>query len=84
MAEHNPRSTRKNPGTAALSQVHGPADAEGPGAEEVTSAMDKAVNAGLLGVEVDQTPNEHYTVAGVTASKPTPETDPDAARRATG
>lgn len=41
-----------------------------------------AVEAGLLGVEVDPTPNEHYTVGGVIAGKPTPETDADAASQA--
>jgi hypothetical protein len=30
---------------------------------------------GFTGIEVDKTPNEHYTVAGVVAGKPTPETD---------
>jgi hypothetical protein len=29
----------------------------------------------------DPTPNENYTVAGVTAGKPTPETDPDQAAK---
>ena len=29
---------------------------------------------GFVGDEVDQTPNENYTVAGVTSGKPTPET----------
>jgi hypothetical protein len=35
--------------------------------------------AGFFGVEVDPTPNEHYTVAGVLAGKPTPETDAELA-----
>jgi hypothetical protein len=30
---------------------------------------------------VDQTPNENYTVAGVLAGKPTPESDLEHARR---
>jgi hypothetical protein len=30
---------------------------------------------GFRGIEVDPTPNENYTVAGVTSGKPTPETD---------
>lgn len=34
---------------------------------------------GFRGTEVDPTPNENYTVAGVTSGAPTPETD-DAAR----
>lgn len=32
------------------------------------------------GEEVDTTPNENYTVAGVTSGKPTPETDEDQAK----
>jgi hypothetical protein len=44
---------------------------------------DLEAEAGLRGVEVDSTPNEHYTVAGVLAGKPVPEAseDPAAARR---
>lgn len=42
-------------------------------------ATDEATKRGLLGVEVDPTPNSAYTVAGVLAGEPTPETDPDAA-----
>lgn len=37
-------------------------------------AADLEAAAGLRGTEVDTTPNEHYTVAGVTAGMPTPET----------
>ena len=32
-----------------------------------------AVDKGFIGEQVDETPNEHYTVAGVTSGKPTPE-----------
>lgn len=49
--------------------------------KEVQKAVDKAEERGLLGVEVDPTPNENYTVAGVLAGAPTPETDPDHARQ---
>jgi hypothetical protein len=59
------------------------AQADAPGNDEVKSKMDEATEKGYFGVEVDQTPNEHYTVAGVTAGKPTPETDVDAKRKAT-
>ena len=47
---------------------------------DVQKAVDKAEEKGYLGVEVDPTPDEHYSVAGVTAGKPTPETDPGHAR----
>ena len=45
----------------------------------VTTTLEEATEAGLLGAEVDPTPNRHYTVAGVTSGAPTPETDERAA-----
>lgn len=48
--------------------------------KEVQKAVDEAEDKGYLGVEVDPTPDEHYSVSGVLAGKPTPETDPDHAR----
>ncbi|MFJ4808495.1 hypothetical protein [Streptomyces longwoodensis] len=48
--------------------------------QEVQKVFDEAEDKGYLGVPVDPTPKEHYTVAGVVAGKPTPETDPDHAR----
>lgn len=48
----------------------------------VQDRVDEAEAQGFIGVEVDPTPNEHYTVDGVTAGKPTPETDADAAKAA--
>ncbi|MFJ6579248.1 hypothetical protein ACIQMY_25215 [Streptomyces sp. NPDC091368] len=56
-------------------------------AAEVQRATDQAQAQGFFGVETDPTPNEHYTVAGVTEGLPTPETDKGAAaeaRRAAG
>lgn len=47
--------------------------------KEVQTAVDKAADQGFIGVEVDPTPNEHYSVSGVLAGKPVPETDPEAA-----
>jgi hypothetical protein len=55
--------------------------------EEATQQVDEAVQSetdqGYRGVRIDSTPNEHYTVEGVTAGKPVPEAeaDPVAARR---
>jgi hypothetical protein len=63
---------------SAQGQTHGAADAPGPGSDEVQAAMDEATAKGFFGVEIDSTPNEHYTVDGVTSGKPTPETDADA------
>lgn len=45
--------------------------------EEVQSRVDEETERGFRGVEVDPTPNEHYTVAGVGAGLPTPESDPE-------
>lgn len=42
----------------------------------VQRQVDQETEQGFRGVEVDPTPNENYTVQGVTAGKPTPETDP--------
>lgn len=67
-------------GQAAKAQ----AEANAPGAAEVQHAMDKATEQGFIGVEVDQTPNDAYTVAGVTSGAPTPETDEEQARKARG
>jgi hypothetical protein len=54
-------------------------DASGDaGASEVQEKMDVITEQGFRGVEVDPTPNENYTVAGVTSGAPTPETDADA------
>lgn len=50
--------------------------------EEIQAAFDAANKQGFFGVEVDATPNENYTVAGVVAGKPTPETDAEAASKA--
>ena len=48
--------------------------------EEVQKAFDEVNDKGYLGVEVDPTPDSHYSVAGVLAGKPTPETDADHSR----
>lgn len=56
------------------------ADAENA---EVQATVDEETEQGFRGTKVDQTPNENYTVAGVTSGAPTPETDADAARAAT-
>jgi hypothetical protein len=50
---------------------------------KVQRSMDKETEQGFVGVEVDMTPNENYTVQGVVEGKPVPEAeaDPVAARR---
>ncbi|KOG33290.1 hypothetical protein [Streptomyces resistomycificus] len=47
---------------------------------DVQKAVDEAEDKGYIGVPVDPTPKENYTVAGVLAGKPTPETDAGHAR----
>jgi hypothetical protein len=56
--------------------------AEELGADQVQEKMDEEQERGYRGVKVDKTPNENYTVAGVTKNLPTPETDPELARQA--
>lgn len=46
------------------------------GQKEVQKRVDAEQEKGYFGDEVDPTPNANYTVAGVVAGKPTPETDP--------
>ncbi|MEU2724072.1 hypothetical protein [Streptomyces smyrnaeus] len=52
-----------------------------PVAEQVQQVVDAAEGQGFYGVEVDPTPNEAYTLKGVTAGQPTPENDPEYARK---
>ena len=52
------------------------------GKDQVKEQVDQENAAGLAGVEVDPTPNENYSVAGVAEGAPTPETDPEAAKEA--
>lgn len=52
------------------------------GADQVQKQVDKEVDQGFGGVAPDPTPNENYTVSGVTKGKPTPETDPKLAAEA--
>jgi hypothetical protein len=49
-------------------------------ARAIQEATDEAEGQGYLGVAVDPTPNENYTLKGVTSGAPTPETDAEYAR----
>ncbi|MEW5658350.1 hypothetical protein ABGT92_23890 [Streptomyces cinereoruber] len=80
-------ATRKDDSKPAGEPQNQPVPAGDEVAAAVQRATDKAQEQGFYGVESDPTPNEHYTVAGVTEGLPTPETDKDAAaeaRRAAG
>jgi hypothetical protein len=60
------------------------ADKKPDAADRVQEQVDREEEQGFRGVKVDPTPNAHYTVEGVLAGKPTPETDPRQARKALG
>lgn len=49
------------------------------GADEVQANMDEETDKGYSGTKVDTTPDEAYSVKGVTSGQPTPESDPDLA-----
>lgn len=51
-------------------------------AGQVADNVAQETRQGFRGVEVDPTPNENYTLAGVTSGAPTPETDDAAAEEA--
>lgn len=49
-------------------------DAKGDlGQAEVQAKFDEAADKGYFGDTPDDTPNENYTLKGVTSGKPTPE-----------
>lgn len=56
--------------------------AKDSGEAEVQANVDEENERGFAGVEVDPTPRENYTLEGVVAGKPTPETDEGAAKAA--
>ena len=52
------------------------------GGKEVQKKMDEETEQGFRGFVPDPTPNENYTVKGVTAGAPTPENNPAQAAEA--
>lgn len=52
------------------------------GQKALQQQFDKETAQGFVGIEVDPTPNENYTLQGVTSKAPTPETDADARAKA--
>ena len=50
--------------------------------DKAASAAEEQFEQGYFGAKVDPTPDENYTVAGVTSGKATPETDEKAAQKA--
>lgn len=65
---------RENGAEATKAPTDAKAAAETASAELQKRADEEAAQ-GFRGTEVDSTPNENYSVAGVTDGKPTPETD---------
>ncbi len=49
-----------------------------PEKQDPLQKLEEANEKGYLGEVADKTPNENYTVAGVTSDAPTPETQADA------
>lgn len=47
--------------------------ADDAGQAEVQKRFDEAAEKGYFGEVPDETPNENYTLSGVTSDKPTPE-----------
>lgn len=50
-----------------------PSSSTDAGQDEVQAKFDEAAEKGYFGHTPDDTPNENYTLKGVTAGKPTPE-----------
>jgi hypothetical protein len=50
--------------------------------KQVAENLEQEVEDGFRGTKVDPTPNENYTLKGVTSGKPTPETDDKQAEKA--
>lgn len=75
-AEAEPKNAPKSAGEASPPEdgAKGTTDA---GQAEVQEKFDEMEEKGYLGVKLDPTPNENYTVAGVLANLPRPETDAD-------
>ncbi len=84
-----PRNTNQEPNEERASTdqpAEQPAEQDAAN-QRVQEIIDQETQQGFRGVEVDPTPNEAYTIRGVTSRQPTPETDAGAARearRATG
>jgi hypothetical protein len=68
--------------TPAGQKARADAIAADTSAADVQKQVDEDEARGFRGIEVDPTPNENYTIAGVTSGAPTPETDDDAAETA--
>lgn len=59
----------------ATSEKTTKSSADDAGQAEVQKNFDEANEKGYFGETPDDTPNENYTLQGVTSGKPTPETE---------
>jgi hypothetical protein len=66
-----------SPGTTPATSGGTPSTGD-HGEDEVQETVDQEEEQGYRGTKADPTPDENYSVAGVLAGKPTPETDADA------
>jgi hypothetical protein len=71
----------KNETPGSRDVEHSDVTAEELGADEVQEKMDEEQEKGYRGHKVDPTPNHAYSVEGVANNEPTPENDPEAARK---
>lgn len=83
MKDDKAKDTEKAGETAPLKDSSGKPSADQAakevGADQVQASVDEDNDKGFHGVKTDPTPDEHYSVAGVLAGLPTPETDAEAA-----
>jgi hypothetical protein len=85
MTARKPHAVRDDAPKDAASQAKAKADAEKADADtaaQVQEKVDEAEASGLFGIEVDPTPNDHYTVQGRVDGLPVPETHDEAAKAA--
>lgn len=80
VARKKPAEEQEPESTEPEQVEEGTTDAEA----QVQTAVDKENEQGYRGAVQDPTPNENYTVAGVSAGLPTPETDKDTAEEIAG
>jgi hypothetical protein len=72
-----PTGSATSPATTPATSAATPSTGD-HGEAEAQATVDKEEEQGYRGTKVDPTPDENYSVAGVLADKPTPETDADA------
>lgn len=74
-SEHKSSSTETTTSPKVSSPKQTSVETRATAKANAQELSDLETERGLRGTEVDNTPNENYTVAGVTSGKPTPESD---------